>query len=109
MTKMLNNLQRNSKPYWSLLECFLSNKNIPLIPPLFHENKFVANFLEKAKLFNSLFSKQCSLINNASTLPTHIQYLTNSRLSSVTFSQDVIAKIIQNLKRTGTIILAYVC
>ena len=97
MANELNNLQRNSKAYWSLLKCFLNNKKIPLIPPLFHENKLVTNFLEKAELFNSFFLKQCSLINNGSNLPTHIQYLTNNCLSSVTFSQDDIAKIIQNL------------
>ena len=68
-----------------------------MIRPLFHENKFVTNFLEKAELFNSFFSKQCSLVNNGSTLPTHMQYLTNNRLSSVTFSQDDVAKIIQKL------------
>ena len=110
MTNKLNNLQRNSKAYWSLSKCYL-NKKIPLIPPLFHENKFVTNFLEKAELFNSFFSKQCSVINNGSTLPTHIQYMTNNRLSSVT-SQDDIAKIIQNLdsgKQTVTIISAYEC
>ena len=106
MANKLNNLQRNTKPYWSLLKCLLNNKTVPLIPPLFHGNKFVTNFLEKAELFNT---KQCSLINNASTLPTQVQYLTNNRLSSVVFSQDDTAKIIQNLtpvKRTGTIILA---
>ena len=43
------------------------------------------------------FSKQCFLISNRSTLPTHMQYLTNDRLSCVTFSQDVIVKIIQSL------------
>ena len=48
MANKLNNLQRNSKAYWSLLKCFLNIKKIPLIPPLFHENKFVTNFLEKA-------------------------------------------------------------
>ena len=48
MAKKLNNLQRNSKAYRSLLKCFLNIKKIPLIPPLFHENKFVTNFLEKA-------------------------------------------------------------
>ena len=37
----LTNVQRNSKTYWSLLNRFLNNKKIPLIPPLFHENKFV--------------------------------------------------------------------
>ena len=97
MANKLNDLQRNSKAYWSLLKCFLNNKKIPLIPPLFHENKFVTNFLEKAKLFNSFFSKQCSLINNGSTLPTHMKYLTNNRLSSISFSQEDIAKKIQNL------------
>ena len=71
---------------------------IPLIPLLFHENNFLTNFLEKAEIFNSFFfSKQCSLINSRSTLRTHMQYLTNNRLSSVTFSQDDIAKIIQNI------------
>ena len=97
MANKLNNLQRNSKAYWSLSKCFLNNKKVPLIPPLFHENKFVTNFLEKAELFNSFFSKQCSLINNTGTLPTYMQYLTNNLLSSVTLSQDDIAKIIQNL------------
>ena len=97
MPNKLNNLQRNSKAYLSLLKCFLNNKKIPLIPPLFHENKFVTNFLGKGELFNSFFSKQCSLINNGSTLPTHMQYLTNNRLSCTTSSQDDIAKIIQNL------------
>ena len=53
--------------------------------------------MEKAELFNSFFSKQFSLINNGSTLPSHMQYLTNNRLSSVTFSQDDIGKIIQSL------------
>ena len=53
--------------------------------------------MEKAELFNSFFFKQCSLINNRSTLPTHLQYLNNNHLSSVTFSQGDIAKIIRNV------------
>ena len=59
--KLINN-QKNSKSYWSLLKMFLNNKKIPLIPPLFHENHFIINFKEKVKLFNSFFSKQCSLL-----------------------------------------------
>ena len=53
--------------------------------------------MEKAELYNSLFSKRSPRKNNARTLLTYIQYLMNNRLSSVTFSQDAIAKIIQNL------------
>ena len=93
----LTNVQRNSTTYWSLLNRFLNNKKIPLIPPLFHENKFVTDFLKKAELFNALFAKQCSLIKNSSKLLWHLHYLTDNRLSSVSFSQDDIAKIIQNL------------
>ena len=40
---------------------------------------------------------QCSLISNSSELPSKLEYLTQSRLSSITFSKDDIAKMIQNL------------
>ena len=70
---------------------------MPLIPPWFHENKFVTDFKKKAELFNAFFAKQCSLTKNSSKLPLHLHYLTDNRLSSVSFSQDGIAKIIQNL------------
>ena len=93
----LANVQRNSKTYWSLLNRFLNNKKIPLIQTLLHENKFVTDFKEKAKPFNAFFAKQCSLIKNSSKFPLHLHYLTDYRLSSVSFSQDDIAKIIQNL------------
>ena len=67
----LTNVQRNSKIYWSLLNRFLDNKKVPVIPPLFHENKFVTDFKEKDELFNVFFAKQCSLIKNSSKLPSH--------------------------------------
>ena len=72
-------------------------QKIPLIPPLFNENKYVTDFKEKAELFNSHFAKQCSLISNSSKLPSHIQYLTDNRLSCVRFSHDKFAKVIQTL------------
>ena len=87
----------NYKTYWSLLSSFLNNRKIPLIPPLFHENKVVINFKEKSELFNAFFAKQCSLIKNISKLPSHLHYLTGNHLSSVSFSQDDVAKIIQKL------------
>ena len=96
MESKLTNVQRNSNTYWYLLNRFLNNKKIPLIPPLLHENKFVTDFKEKAELFDSFFAKQCSLIKNSSKLPLHLHYLTDNRLSSVRFSQDDFAKIIQN-------------
>ena len=81
----LNNTKKNSKSYWSLLKIFSNNKKIPLTTPLFHENRFITDFKEKAELFNSVFSKQCSFINN------------NSKLSTVTFSPEDVGKIIRSL------------
>ena len=85
------------KSYWSLLKVFLNNKKIPIIPPLFHENKFVTDFEEKAELFKAFFAKQCSLIDNNSSLLNKLIYLTKKRLTKIRFSEDDIAKIIQNL------------
>ena len=93
----LNNTRKNLKSYWLLLKIFLNKKKIPLIPPLFHENHIITDFKEKAKLFNSLFSKQCSLITNQSKLPTNPSYLTDKLLSTITFSDEDIGKIIQSL------------
>ena len=49
------NAQKNYKVYWSLLKTFLSNKKIPIIPSLFYDNRFIADFKEKAQLFNFFF------------------------------------------------------
>ena len=34
-------------------------KKVPVIPPTFVNNKLVANFTDKATIFNDFFSKQC--------------------------------------------------
>ena len=62
---------------------------------MYHKNVFVTDFKKKAD--NFLFADQCSLISNGSKLPKKLEYFTQSRLSSITFSTDDIAKIIQNL------------
>ena len=94
----LKNTQRSSKAYWSLLKIFLNNKKIPIIPPLYHKNEFVIDFKKNAELFNSCFIDQCSLISNNNELPSKLKYLTQTRLSSITFSVDDLVKIIQNLE-----------
>ena len=97
LTHKLSTIQKSSKAYWALLKIFLNNRKIPVIPPLFHNNKFVTDFKEKAELFNSFFAKQCSLIKNESKLPPRLHFLTNKRLSTVKFVNNDILKIIQNL------------
>ena len=57
-----------TKAYRSILNRFLNNKKIPNIPPLNVNGKIIYNFEKKAKLFNSYFASQCTLINNSSVL-----------------------------------------
>ena len=97
IVEKFQNTQASSKAYWSLLKIFLNNKKIPIIPPLYPKNDFVIDFKKKAELFNSFFADQCSLISNSSELPNKLEYLTQGLLSSITFSKDDIAKMIQNL------------
>ena len=97
MSTKLTKFHKSLKAYWSLLKTFLNNKKIPLIPPLYHQGDFITNFKIKAELFNSFFASQCSLIKNDSKLPSYLNYKTENRLSTVNFSIDDIAKILQNL------------
>ena len=75
----------------------LNNKKTPIVPPLFYENRFVADFKKKAELFNSFFSKQCTVINNTSSLPSELLLKTDKFLSNINFSSVDILKAIQNL------------
>ena len=92
----------NPKTYWSVFKRFLNNKKIPCIPSLFHENKLVTDFREKAEIFKSFFAKQCSLINSDSSLPREIIKKTNNSLYSVRFSTEDILQIINNLDSNKT-------
>ena len=49
------------RAYWSLLKTFLINQKIPCIPPLFHNNKLIGNFKDKAELLNDCFAQQYTL------------------------------------------------
>ena len=73
------------KTYWLILKTFLNNNKISCIPPLFHENKFITGFKEKAELFNHFFVNQCPLLSNNSVLPTDLPQLANKCLDSCIF------------------------
>ena len=68
---------------------------------MFHKNKFVTVLKGKEELLNSHFATHFSLISDTSKLPLYVQYLTEDHLSCVSFSQDEIAKVIQNLNPNG--------
>ena len=97
LSKKLSDPATSPKSYLSILETFLNNKNIPCIPPLLHENKFIIDFRRKAEIFNAFFAKQCSLINTSSVLPTTLIMKTRESLSTICFTSDDILKTIRNL------------
>ena len=53
----LNDPSLSNKTYWSILKTFYNGKKVPIIPPLFINNKFVTDFQEKANAFNSFFAR----------------------------------------------------
>ena len=70
---------------------------MPVIPPLLVNSKFETDFKAKANIFNDFFSKQCIPLANGSKLPESQVYLTNSRIKSVLFSDNLVINIIRNL------------
>ena len=86
------------KTYWSVLKSFHNNKKIPCIPPIFHKNRFVINFKEKAELFNSFFAKQCSIIGNGSEISSLLHPKADKSLSNITFTEKDIEKVMQKVK-----------
>ena len=97
LSSKLANPATSSKTYWSILKTCLSNKKIPFIPSLLHENKFIANFKERSELFNTFFAKKCIVLNNSNVFPNNLVKLTNKSLDTVNFSAYDFFKTINNL------------
>ena len=94
----IGNTQKSSKACWPLLKVFLNKNKTPILPFLFYQNCFVADFKEKPELFNSFFSKPCSLIlNNSLLYSDNFRYITDKHLPTVTFTADDTRKTIKNL------------
>ena len=75
---------------------FYNGKKVPIIPPLFINNKFVTDFQEKANIFNSFFAKQCSPIPSSSVLPEKI-YMTKDHIKTICFGKSDVVKLIKAL------------
>ena len=68
-----------------------------MIPPIIIDNKVITNFREKANFFNNSFASQCTPIVNDSIIPSTIMYRTENRLSTISFKDEDIPKIIKLL------------
>ena len=94
ISKKLLHPSFSSKCYWTLLDKFLYGRKTP---PLFHENKCITDFKEKSDIFNSSFAKQCSLIDNGSTLSSLFPFITDKSLLDKDFSTKYIENVITKL------------
>ena len=97
ISKRITNPLTSTKTYWSILKSFLNNKKIPCISPLFHQNRYIIKYKDKAELFNNFFANQCFPKKNSSVLPSVLFKRTENVISSIDFGSDDIAKIIQKL------------
>ena len=97
LAKRLLDYSASTKTYWSILKTFLNNKKIPVIPPIFYDNRFITDFKQKAEIFNSHFFKQCTRLINNSTILSQCPQKLNESLPSITFEINDIEKIIKNL------------
>ena len=68
-----------------------------LIPPILISNKLISKFKEKANYLNAFFAFQFTPISNNSTLLLLTTPVTNPSLSSVSFNDQDILKIIHSL------------
>ena len=69
MSNKLNDPLKTPKTYWSILNRFLNNRIIPVIPLLLVNGDIIKNFPEKTDLFNKTFADQCISLNNLNKLP----------------------------------------
>ena len=67
----------------------LNDKKVPWVLPIVHDNRFVTDFCKKKNnLFNYLFAKGCSIIENNIVLPSATTSITDQYLGSVEFTKD---------------------
>ena len=93
----LNDPSLSDKTYWAILKTFYNDKKVPMIRPLFINNKFGTDFEEKANFFKSFFEKQCSPIPSSSALPAKISYMTKDRIKTICFGKSDVTKLINTL------------
>ena len=87
-SNILNDKKPDPKVYWTILNYFLNNINVPSIPPIFSNGKTITNIVDKANLFYDFFASQCTPLDNTSTLPPFLMK-TNKSINSINFNINV--------------------
>ena len=91
---------RSKNSYWDSLKILWNGMKVPDIPHLLVSNELITNFETKANIFNTYFGRQCTTVNNESTRPSFLYYLTDDRLCSFSIFSEIIFQLIRSLKHT---------
>ena len=75
-------LKQLPKTFWKVLETFVNETKILLIPLFLVENELVTEFSVKLNLFNNYFSQQCTAIDNNSSIPPDTTFKTEQKRST---------------------------
>ena len=87
----------SSRDYWKTLKSFIKPSNSVTIPPLLHENTYVADSDEKANLLNSYFVEQTVLDEHLANLPEP-DNTNDPTLNNIVFSPTEVKDILYSLK-----------
>ena len=93
----VNDPDTSQKSYWKIINRAMNKCRAPKIPPLLVNNVFVLNFGEMAKVFNDLFSKQCTPILISSVLPA-LNLFTDKRIDCISIQNEEIISLVRKLK-----------
>ena len=97
LAQKLNDPKTSSKTYWSISKTFYNGKKVPLIPPLFINDKSEPDFKLKANNFSNFFADKCIPIQNNSVIPNFLEFESMNRLTSIVFNDESILKTIRAL------------
>lgn len=97
LSKQLCDPNCGQKVFWSSYKKLLNKKKNTNIPPIFSNGALISNFKKKAEIFNSYFAKQCTPLENDSTLPDLGETLNECNLGSFVINESDIEKVIRNL------------
>ena len=89
----IKNCSTPIKSYWSILQSFLSDKKIPVVPPIFVNGKFITEIKGNRDYFNIFFANQFSIISDSS-LPKEINTV---KSEYTTFNENDIMKVLNAL------------
>ena len=87
----------STQDYWKTLKSFIKPSQTSSIPPLYHENVYVADTNEKANLLNNFFAEQSVLDDHLAILPVTVN-LEGPTLDSIHFSPTEVKDILSTLK-----------